>query len=188
SIAVHDGRLFLAWRTAPSHFASSQTRLYVISSPDSGETWAKETEIALGRDLREPFLLSVGSRLFLYFAELGDNPLAFSPHLSWRSERTAAGQWSRPVLWGAPEEVAWDFKVRRGRAWVTSYGGKHYGVRPGEVRVRFRSSADGIRWSGAGVPDGTVYRGGVSESSFEFDETGRLWAVTRNEDGDASGF
>src|SRR5262245_13530396 len=102
SIAQHDGRLFLAWRTAPSHFASSRTRLCVISSPDSGITWTKETEIALGRDLREPFLLSVGSRLFLHFAELGDNPLAFSPHLSWRSERKAAGQWSRPVLWGAP--------------------------------------------------------------------------------------
>ena len=35
---------------------------------------------------------------------------------------------------------------------------------------------------------GGVYRGGVSEASFEFDASGRLWAVTRNEDGDASGF
>ena len=33
-----------------------------------------------------------------------------------------------------------------------------------------------------------VYDGGVSEVAFEFDETGGLWAVTRNEDGDESGF
>src|SRR5262249_57246634 len=44
------------------------------------------------------------------------------------------------------------------------------------------------QWSGAGRPDGIVYRGGASEASFEFDDTGRLWAVTRNEDGDATGF
>jgi len=31
-------------------------------------------------------------------------------------------------------------------------------------------------------------RGGVSEAAFEFDEGGDLWAVTRNEDGDRSGF
>ena len=33
-----------------------------------------------------------------------------------------------------------------------------------------------------------VYYGGVSEVAFEFDADGSLWAVTRNEDGDASGF
>src|SRR5262245_45900626 len=42
SIALSGGRLFLAWRTAPNHFASSRARIYVVSSPDLGRTWARE--------------------------------------------------------------------------------------------------------------------------------------------------
>jgi hypothetical protein len=45
-----------------------------------------------------------------------------------------------------------------------------------------------VRWRQAGAADAVVYRGGVSEAAFEFDGTGRLWAVTRNEDGDSTGF
>src|SRR4051812_3312117 len=33
-LAFHDGRLFLAWRTSETHFASANTRLYVMSSAD----------------------------------------------------------------------------------------------------------------------------------------------------------
>jgi hypothetical protein len=188
SVALHDDRLYLAWRTAPSHFASARARLQVISSPDMGQSWVKETEIALGRDLREPFLLSIGGRLRLYFAELGANPLAFEPGALWRTEREAPGRWAAPVKWGEPGEMAWDFKVRRGRAWVTSYGGKHYRVTPGQIAARFRSSSDGVNWTDVGRANVPVYRGGVSEISFEFEPSGRLWAVTRNEDGDGSGF
>ena len=39
---------------------------------------------------------------------------------------------------------------------------------------------------GEGGP--VVYTGGVSEVGFAFDGEGNLWGVTRNEDGDASGF
>jgi hypothetical protein len=70
AIARHDGRLFLAFRTAPIHFASPNARLVVLSSPDRGRSWSLETTFATGRDLREPFLLEVGGQLRLYFVEL----------------------------------------------------------------------------------------------------------------------
>jgi hypothetical protein len=71
---------------------------------------------------------------------------------------------------------------------MTSYLGNHYSVGEGKVDVRFNVSEDGRTWKALGPASGAVYTGGVSEVGFEFDRSGKLWAVTRNEDGDASGF
>src|SRR6185295_2222589 len=60
SVARHGGRTYLAWRTAPTHFASSASRLYVLSREHGGAPWTLEMQVATGRDLREPFLLSTG--------------------------------------------------------------------------------------------------------------------------------
>jgi hypothetical protein len=186
AIALHEGRLFLAFRTAPTHFASARAKLIVLSSPNLGRSWVREASFTTGRDLREPFLLEVSGRLRLYYAELGDRIYAFEPRALWRSSRDGAGVWSAPVRWGGPEEIAWDFKVRGGRAFMTSYHGKHYDLEDRTIEVRFRSSTDGVEWTDVGP--GPVYRGGVTETSFEFDRGGRLWAMTRNEDGDSTGF
>ena len=188
SLAFHGGRLFLAWRTAPTHFASTRSRLYVISSPDLGGSWAPELDVALGDDVREPYLLSVRGRLLLYFVELGRDPYRFEPRVLWRSERLGLGRWTQRERWGGPDEVSWEFKQRRGRVWLTSYRGKRYSFGAGDVRLSFRWSPDGIEWHTLPGANAVVYRGGVSEAAFEFDSGGRLWAVTRNEDGDASGF
>ena len=56
-VTQHEGRYYLAFRTAPTHFASRDARLYVVSSTDERH-WRFETEVELGRDLREPRLLS----------------------------------------------------------------------------------------------------------------------------------
>lgn len=189
AIAFHDGRLFFAWRTAETHFASSNARMHIISSPDRGATWDHEHTIALGADVREPSFLSIGGRLLFHYFEAGTNPLAFEPKHLWRIERAGPGVWSAPVQAGAPGEVPWDLKVRGGRAWMTSYKGGHYQLTGmPQVEVYFKTSPDGISWTAADPSRAAVYTGGVSEVGFEFDETGSLWAVTRNEDGDATGF
>ena len=186
SIALYEGRLFLAFRTAPTHFASAQARLVVLSSDNLGQTWIQEASFATGRDLREPYLLEVDGRLLLYFAEMGTRLYAFEPHALWRATRCGQGCWTPAEKWGGPDEVAWDFKVRGGRVWMTSYRGKHYDLRTKAIDVHFRTSLDGVDWKDVGV--GPVYRGGATEASFEFDRQGALWAITRNEDGDATGF
>jgi len=188
ALAYHGGRLFLAWRSSQTHFASRDSRIHVISTSPPGGAWRRETTIALQRDVREPFLLSVGPRFFLYFAELGAEAHSFEPEALWRMERLADGRWSEKERWGGRQEVAWDFKVRRGRVWMTSYRGDRYRASRPNVELRFRWSADGITWQDPPAPGATVYRGGVSEAAFEFDDAGKLWAVTRNEDGDASGY
>lgn len=43
SITLFDGKLFIAWRTAPTHFASKKTKIYIMSSKNNGTDWTKET-------------------------------------------------------------------------------------------------------------------------------------------------
>src|SRR5262245_53066683 len=150
SIALFEDRLYLAFRTAATHFASADARVVVLSSPDLGGSWTYETSFATGRDLREPFLLDVGGRLRLTFVELGDRIYAFEPKALWRSTRCGPRCWTPAESWGGPEEVAWDFKVRRGRAYMTSYRGKHYDVTTQAIDLRFRTSVDGLHWEDVG--------------------------------------
>jgi hypothetical protein len=182
-----DGRLFMAWRNSPNHFASEKTRMIVVSSGDEGRTWEHEAVVKLGTDVREPFLLAFQGRLTFSFFQAGKNPFKFEPKRLLRIVRQSAGKWSSPEEWGEPGEIAWELKVRDGRAWATTYIGNHYGAGEGKVAVHFKSSTDGIEWNDVDPSGSPVYVGGVSEVGFDFDPAGNLFAVGRNEDGDSSG-
>lgn len=183
SVLVAGDTTFLAWRTAPTHFASADAELHVIASRDGGP-WEHEHTIAVGADVREPSLVSFEGTLSLSFFELGTNPGAFEPKRVWRSERCRAGEWTDAVIEDAPR-VPWDVKVRGGELLRTSYTGDHYQPDP-VLEVHFERSPDGgTTWTPVG--DEPVYTGGNSEVAFELDADGALWAVTRNEDGDDTG-
>ncbi|MCA9671715.1 MAG: hypothetical protein KC503_39220 [Myxococcales bacterium] len=186
-IIFFNGRLFMAWRTNKTHFASADVKMYVVSSDDLGKTWRFEHEIAIGTDVREPRFVGIKGRLLLYYVKLGKIPTAFTPLGVYRIEYLGPGSWSPPVQTADANEVLWRLKKRNGLVWMTSYRGLDYGPSAGELEVLFQRSSDGLTFEPLGG-DGVVYKGGVSEVAFEFDETGALWAVTRNEDGDASGF
>lgn len=190
-IVYFGGRLFMAWRSAETHFASPNAAMYIVSSADHGASWKLEHTVAPGTDVREPRFLSIqgGRRLLFHWFEAGQLPTTFEPKQIWRIERRGCGDWSEPEALGDPGEVAWTIKgPRRGRYYMTSYVGEHYSGQPGELELRLRVSDDGLTWRAADPTRLVVYRGGVSEAAVELDEAGVLWAVTRNEDGDASGF
>lgn len=188
-IVHHGGRLHMAWRSAESHFASARAKMYLVSSADNGETWDHEHTVALGSDVREPRYLSTGARLLFHLFEAGSSPLAFDPRHMWRTERQGQGQWSKLEKFGRPREVPWTMKWRRGRGWMTSYLGNHYTMDVmGTMDVMLSTTTDGVTWRPADPARVSSYRGGVSEAAFELDAQGGLWAVTRNEDGDATGF
>jgi hypothetical protein len=188
-------RLFVAWRTAQSHFASAQARLVVMSSElfdvanwtiDSALSWRFEHEISLGADVREPRFVRSAGGLWLYFMQLGGNPLLFEPQKVWRVERRASSDWGAPVDVGFDGQMVWRIKRRSGRYLMTGYLGEHYG--DGNLDVLFRTSEDGLSWRPVDPARTVSYRGGVSEVAFELASNGALWTVTRNEDGDATGF
>src|SRR5262249_54649601 len=93
SLWIGADRWFLAWRTAPTHFASPDTVMRVISSADEGESWTYEHSIALGSDVREPSLGFWEGRLWLSFFQGGTDPFGFEPRGVWRSERCGVGAW-----------------------------------------------------------------------------------------------
>lgn len=176
-------RLFLAFRTAPTHFASAKTRLYIVSSVDE-KKWDYEAEVWLGSDMREPRFLAIGDKLMFYFFEAGKNPLAFEPKQIFAMERKGRGEWSRPVAVFEPRCVLWRAKVRNGKAYATVYCGT--GMYTGgneDISIYFLTSADGYHFSAVDPARPVVAKGG-SETAFEFDASGNLYAVIRNETGD----
>ena len=147
-----DGRRYLAWRTAPFHFAHHDVHLHVVSSDDGGETWRHEHSVHLGRDLREPRFLVWGGRLFLYFFTLGTSWHRFEPGQVHVSERVG-GSWTspRPIGWeGATGEgrgvVEWRPRVLSGRPVMTVYRGADltYGPHPEPTRVELWTTDDGF--------------------------------------------
>ena len=187
-IAYYDGRLFMGWRNAPSHFASDLTHIFIISSQDFCKTWDFENSIYMGTDMREPFFLNFQGQLIFSFFQAGTDPIAFQPQHLFRIVRNGFQDWTAPQIWGDPGEIAWELKVRNGKAWMTSYIGNHYRAGPSDISVRFKSSTDGFNWTPVYPSDHAVYTGGVSEVGYDFDQNQNLWAVGRNEDGDTSGF
>jgi hypothetical protein len=184
-IELHDDVLYMAWRTGPTHFASAEVQMHIVSSVDGGSNWSHETTIDLDTDLREPRLLSFQGKLQLIFFEAGTNMLMFSPVRMWRVVRGPDASWGQPEILVDAPEVPWDVKVRNGVAYMTSYAGGHYDASE-PVDLYFKFSVDGDSW--VLVDDAPfVYQGGVSEAAIEFDAEGNLWAVTRNEDGDETG-
>lgn len=186
-IIIHENILYAAWRTAETHFASANTKMHVISSADLGKTWKYETTIFLNSDIREPNFLSYKGKLHLYCFMAGTNPLGFEPKEVYRITKQADGSWSEPIICCEAGLVPWDLRVRNDIAYMMCYKGEHYSATEAVIRVYFKYSLDGENWQNVGGKE-YVYEGGVSEVSWDFDKNGDLWAVTRNEDGDASGF
>jgi len=187
AITMYKGELFVAFRTSKNHFASKYSHILVVRSRDFSH-FILDGDFTLGRDLREPHFLEYEGKLNLIFTALGTSAITFKPGQSYRSTRLATSNWQAvsPIL-GAGE-IIWDLKKRYGSYYLTSYSGPHYDIF-GESRIQahFKKTQDGVNFENvAGVP--FIYQGGVSEIGFEFDLLGNVFGVTRNEDGDQSGF
>lgn len=189
-VARFDGRLFLAWRTAPTHFASEDTVMYVVSSDDDGETWAWEATVALGTDVREPNFVAIGDTLHLLFAVLGDNPLDFEPQGTRRITRTAPGDWTAPVEALPVGFIPWRVKAIDGRTHLVGYTGGENIYEPGgaPIEVHWLVTDDAVTWEAAVPGQPIVHVGGGSETDLVILDDGSLVAVMRNEAGDDDGF
>jgi len=194
-VTTHDGAVFLAIRTAPTHFASADTRLLVARSDDGEATWEVEAEVHLGTDLREPRLLSWQGRLFLYFAVLGDNPADFEPQGSRVMVREPDGTWSAPAEIFDRDFIPWRVRVVDGRPTLTGYtgGGTIYDADTGgdaepDIEIQWLQSEDGLDWGPVVPGQPTILRGGGSEADLAVLPSGAALAVVRNEDGDADGW
>lgn len=188
-VVRHDGRVWLAVRTAPTHFASARTRMLVLSSADE-VTWRSEGELAVGTDLREPQLVPTDDGLWLYVAKLGASAVDFEPGGMLRARYLGDGVWSEPEPFGPEGMIAWRIKRLGGRWAMFGYvgGAGIYDATGTELQIEWWASDDGLTWAPAEGDDPVVLRGGGSETDAVLLDDGGLVAVVRNEAGDADGF
>jgi hypothetical protein len=193
-VTEFEGRLWMAFRTADSHFAGPEVLLHVVSTDDE-VTWQAEGSFSLETDLREPHLVSWQGTLRLYFAVLGDNPFDFEP------QGMRVSTWLGPDSWTEPQDVfadefpegdflVWRIKELDGVLYATGYtgGGNIYDVNGEPLVVHWLRSEDGLAWVPAVGDESAVQTGGGSETDFAFLDDGSLVAVTRNEAGDSTGW
>lgn len=180
-------KVYLAFRTSSSHFASDKSKMQIISTSD-GIRWIKDYEIETGSDVREPHFLTTGDTLRFYYFIAGTKISEFKPESIQMIWKTTNGPWSDAVQIMEKQEVHWSIKNRNGKYYATTYTGSHYDVfGKSKVKLRFKESTDGQHWYNV-MDSNAVYVGGVSEVDFEFTSSGHLWAVGRLEDGDKTGF
>ncbi len=180
-VCEHEGRRYLAWRTAPNHFASADARLNVVSSGDGGTTWEYETSISLHRDVREPRFLSWNGQLFLYFFTLGTVWYRFQPDRVHVTELTASG-WTTPEAISEPGVVEWRPRLLGGRPVMSVYLGADttYSTHPEPTRVELWTTADGRAWHPLDPEQPVAHVGGTETDIVEAPGGGWV-AVTRME-------
>ncbi|MDX2052444.1 MAG: hypothetical protein SFV15_08645 [Polyangiaceae bacterium] len=184
-----DGRVYLAWRSAPTHFASEFAEIIVASSEDE-KNWRNEASFSMSTDLREPQLASLNGRLHLYVSKLGANAFDFAPAGVYVATRSESGVWSKLSELGLPGQIAWSVRSQGSFALMSAYkGGENmYALFPEPLSVNLLASSDGVSfrpWYPGSAP---FYQGGASETDFAVTDSGSFLTVMRNEAGDATGF
>lgn len=186
-----DGRVYLAWRNAPDHFASTSVVINVVSSTDE-TSWQREASFTQGTDLREPRFLSWDGTLFLYVSLLGSAGLSFEPRGVARAEKPAPGGAGFSTLddLGWPPYIVWRTRVELGRPYMLRYlGGANLYAFEGEpLTVELLTSTDGRAWSPAAPGQPVVWTGGGSEADFAQTTDETLYGIIRNEGGDDDGW
>lgn len=188
-IAQIGSETLLAFRSAPDHFASSETKLYVVRSQDE-KNWQYETSFGQNTDLREPRFLTFGGRTWLFYAVLGADSATFTPQGTMVSERLGPGNWTKPQAFYDPTFILWRTHVIGDTAYAIGYtnGQNLYSDTKDPVIVHWLQSKSGVDWQPVVAKQPIVLQGGTSETDFVFEDDGSVTAVARNEKGDALGF
>lgn len=172
-------RYYVAFRTAPSHFASRKTMTYIMSSADF-ENWRYEQEFWVDADMREPRFVEFRDTLFFYFFEGGTDMLKFEPRHIWSSTTVGDGKWSEKKNIGLDGYVPWRFKTRNGKIYLSAYYGVNLYKNKHAANLRLFTSTDGLHFEPISK-EPQVTTKGAEEGEFEFDKEGNLWATIRLE-------
>jgi len=164
------GRFLLVHAASPWHLGTPRSRLLVKQSAD-GRAWQTLARLQVpGQDIRDPKLVAIGGRLFLY--ALPNDGAYATPERTLLATSEDAVRWTDFEPVGPDGWLFWRPKTRDGLTWyVAAYWHEH-----GEsILLR---SADGRAWTQVSV----IHRGEANdETAIEFLPDGRLLATARLE-------
>ena len=174
----YNGKYFLAFRTAPTHFASEKTKLYIISTTDF-QNWNYEKEFFCKSDMREPRFLVHNEKLLLYYFEGGKRMFRFEPRKIMVSEFKEE-KFSEPQSINLDGYVPWRLKVHNNIIYLSAYYGVNLYNANHTADLRLFTSADGFYFTKISEKPQADWTG-AEEGEFEFDDEGNLWATIRLE-------
>lgn len=180
-LALFKGRYFLSIRTAPTHFASKKTMLYILSSTDL-QNWEYEMEVHLGYDMREPRFVEFRDSLRFFFFEAGKHPLKFEPRNVWTCSRIKKGVWTQPKqIPSLSGFVPWRIRTLGDTMYMSAYFGQGLYQVEHTSELRLFISQDGYNWEKISE-EPQVTGTSAEEGEFIFDQAGNLWGTVRRED------
>jgi hypothetical protein len=176
---AYQGKYYVAFRTAPSHFASKKAKLYIISSTDL-EQWDFEHEIHVGADVREPRFVANKDTLYFYFFEGGKKFYKFEPQKIWVTYKTMQTNWQAEQDVGLDGFVPWRLRSRNDTIYLSAYYGKDLYNSAHQGNQRLYYSSNGFSFQAISEKP-QVAEMGVEEGEFIFDSIGNIWGTLRME-------
>ncbi len=169
---------YVAFRTAPTHFASKKTKLYIISSTDF-KTWKYETEFFVTADMREPRFVVFKNQLHFYFFEGGTKMFKFEPKYIWTSVLNDTG-WCTKIKTNLDGFVDWRFRTYDNKLYLSAYYGVNIYNDAHLANLRLFTSEDGINFEQISEQPQVATKG-AEEGEFIFDKQGNIWSTVRLE-------
>lgn len=178
-LVKYKDRFYLAFRTAPTHFASKKAVLYIVSSADL-ENWSYETGIKYGCDIREPRFAVYHDTLNLYFFTGGTNFFKFDPHEVLVSRSAGKKDWSTAQSIQMDGFVPWRVRQRDDTLYLSAYYGKNLYRKSHHSNLRLFVSTDATGWAPISK-DPQVDVLSAEEGEFIFDKDGTMYSTVRLE-------
>ena len=163
---MFEDRIFMGFRTAPTHFAGAETQMYIVSTDVQSfpENLTVEALVYREKDLREPYFVAQNGTLYFYFFELGTNPISFDPNFPLRMSRMGFANWTSPQEWGHKGECNWQFNTNDNLSFALSFSGTEGVTSFENVKLFLNQSSDGIIWEPVNAEKTVLYdNGGISE-------------------------
>jgi len=176
---AYNGRYYMSCRSAPTHFPSKKTRLYVLSSADM-KNWQVEQEYALGCDIREPRFTIQQDSLYLYFFTGSKHWYEFKPRELLVAASKGDGSWTTLASTGLDGYVPWRIRRKDDTLYMSAYYGVNLYNKSHKGDLRLFVSTDGRSWTPLSE-EPQVSEATAEEGEFIFDRHGNLYGTVRLE-------
>lgn len=185
-LARYGERIYLSFRSAPSHFPSNHARIQIFSTLDfkNFNDWHFEHSISHTQDIRDPHFLKFKDELYLFYMSHSKSMLNHKPEHIYYIKKNAHG-WNNPAVLPLNRSGFWNVKTFNNQIYMSIYTRNcaENRAKKDKRRLQFISSRDLINWEV--VFDSPLARQKLgwyqtSEAAFDFDPKGNIFGTVRS--------